>query len=561
MEYKTTLDVDIKPHFKGDYLGRPVESASLGPHLEGICQPRVDTRDPTTQALGVMARMGKVIPAPKDDQFYNKLKKFVLNTLVKRGVKPLSPDADLSFDTWILNTNYPEWRRSQLRKVNEDRLKLDETKVQYGERGERRDVFRHFNVKLFTKEESYVSEKHSRGIYARSDEAKCHFGPAVKAMENVIYDHEHGFKEFIKHVPVMDRAEFIWNNLYTEGNVYLATDYTSFESHFNPELMKACEFVLYEYMLQYHPFGNLILADMKACWLGVNSVSNQKLRAEILASRMSGEMNTSLGNGFSNLMLMLYLCDARNVDPRGVVEGDDGLFAFPADNCPTSTEFADLGCLIKLEQKPLSNASFCGLVFDEKDRKVITDPKDVIADLAWCGKRYAFASPKTKMALLRSKALSTLCCYPACPMVSEFARYVLRETRSYNIEKIYNSRNTGWWEREMLVQVKLAKVEKSPPEPIGEGTRFLVQELYGLNIDHQLRFEESMRTRVGLDPILDDELYGECPEAWKRYFDNFVIQTSRPDPIQEFPWANHSMLDPALFGKRPKVKKGKPNSK
>lgn len=129
IDYKLTVNVEIRPHFKGDYLGRPVESASLGPHLEGICQPRTDTRDPNTQALGVIARMGKIIPAPKQNNFYQELREFVLATLIKRGVKPLAPDADLSFDNWIEHTNYPEWRRKELRKINEDNIKLNEHKL------------------------------------------------------------------------------------------------------------------------------------------------------------------------------------------------------------------------------------------------------------------------------------------------------------------------------------------------------------------------------------------------------------------------------------------------
>jgi len=521
-------------------MGRAVELASLGPHLDGVCLPHVDTRNRETQALGVMARMGKVLPELKDPNFYTELAIFVKEELGRRGIKPLAPDTDLTFETWLDNTNYPAWRKEELKTVEQEIFKLDET-VQLCGGGEK---YKHFGVKLFTKDECYVDFKHARGIYARSDAAKIFFGPAVKAIEQVVYSHELGFKEFIKHVPVRERAKYIDQELNVEGNVYVATDYSSYEAHFNYDLMESCEFVLYDHMLSNVPGGTKLLGVMRDTWQGQNRIGNSKLLARVLACRMSGEMNTSLGNGFSNLMLMLFVCSKLGVRANGVVEGDDGLFSFPAGSSPRDEDFRSLGCDIKLvTHEKLSTASFCGLVFDEDDLEVITDPRDVIASLGWCSKRYAFSNKKTQLALLRSKALSCLHQYPACPMISEFARTLLKLTRSYDITKVLNSRNTSWWERNKLVEaVKMTTIELTEPRVIGFGTRCLVEELYGISIEDQQTFEQLMKDKNDLLPIEFSPLYEVCPGSWKAYFDRFVIESTSMEPIQVFPWANHSMV-------------------
>jgi hypothetical protein len=114
---------------------------------------------------------------------------------------------------------------------------------------------------------------------------------------------------------------------------------------------------------------------------------------------MSGEMNTSLGNGFFNMMVTLFLASRRQSEGphpvtmekfidnyfhhvKGVFEGDDGLTTFSPD-CQLKTEhYTDLGLLIKLEDhKELGTASFCGNLFDEIDLVQITDPLRVVATI------------------------------------------------------------------------------------------------------------------------------------------------------------------------------------
>ena len=127
-------------------------------------------------------------------------------------------------------------------------------------------------------------------------------------------------------------------------------------------------------MLQHVIGGEHILGIMKEVLCGKNIVQNRYLDCIIEARRMSGEMNTSLGNGFSNLMFMAFVCEKLGLNCNGVVEGDDGLFAFNG-NTPSASDFTKYGFNIKLDvHSEISTASFCGNVFDPEDRQIMTCP-------------------------------------------------------------------------------------------------------------------------------------------------------------------------------------------
>ena len=211
-EYKDDIKI-FNMKFNDSNL-RGIEGVSLNCHMLGIALPRVDTRDARSLMAGVAGRMGKKLPIPKNkDKFHVDIRATTRRWIRNRKISPISPVADTSRVAWLAQTHYPEWRKIELLKVAEE---IDDL-FKRNDRGE----LEHFKVKLFCKEESYVDFKHSRGIYAREDVAKLVFGPYFKLMETEIYKQP----EFIKHVPVRDRAEYIVEMLHRDGGHYIATDY------------------------------------------------------------------------------------------------------------------------------------------------------------------------------------------------------------------------------------------------------------------------------------------------------------------------------------------------
>lgn len=489
---------------------------SAGCHVEGVCLPHPDTADPYTLQAGVKKRMGQILPIA-NRAFYRRLKNTVRKWIKSRKIEPFSCDIDRSFDTWLERTNYDGKRKEELRKIHEDI-------VDFLER-DRNGALKFFKVKLFAKDETYVDWKHSRGIYAREDVAKVYFGPYVKLMEDVAYAQP----EFIKHVPVRDRARYIMEQLYVEGGHYIATDYSSFEATFVQQLMLNCEMVLYEHLLQALPEGPELLGVMREVWTGKNIIQNKFLHLTVIASRMSGEMTTSLGNGFSNLMLMTHACRMLGVDCRGVVEGDDGLFVFmPGSSYPDAQTFAKFGCIIKLDvYERISDASFCGQLFDPIDQEIITDPMEVLARIAWLNAKYTAARSSKLRALLRCKALSYYYQYPSCPIVTELALYCLRVSAGCDVRGVMGSVDS--YKRQLVQDALDNKVWKEHRKPIGNQTRLLVAEKYNIPVTVQLEIEDLLSKKNDLRPLVIPSFVLSCPDSWLVFSEKYTTQAVRTE--------------------------------
>lgn len=502
-------------------LPRAPVARDMGPSLKGVTLPHGDPGCPYTRRDGILKRMGQPLPSDFTKTFLRLISEEMRILIKERNIKPIPKDAAMTPEEWLQRTNYPQWRKDQLlEKLKEIRSFLDRNKL---------GQLIHFMIKGFMKDEHYVDWKQVREIWARDDGAKLYFGPYFKHMEDVVYSDQ--LPEFIKHVPVRDRADYIYSRLYGDGYIYVATDFSSFESHFTKEMMEACEFVFYKHMLKHYPE---VYNTMREVLQGLNRCSDKYFKILIQARRMSGEMNTSLGNGLSNLIFMRTISRLYGYGvPVGVVEGDDGLFRYKIGKVPSTKDFTDLGFNIKLEVfKKISDASFCGLLFDEDDREVISDPRKILASFGWTSQKYANASKKTIAKLIRCKSLSLAHAYPGCPIVAELARYGLRVTRSYNVRQFINSRrDLNMYEREKYLEAEAYfrdprhRDELSAPiKEVGMGTRVLVERLYGIDIPLQLKIEEYLREKNDLDQIDLPEVIDLVPNSWVEYADRYILE-------------------------------------
>jgi hypothetical protein len=239
---------------------------------------------------------------------------------------------------------------------------------------------------------------------------------------------------------------------------------------------------------------------------------------------MSGEMCTSLGNGFSNLMFMLFvLKDAGCYNVNGVVEGDDGLFVFDGP-IPTSLNFADIGLNIKLiVVDDLAKASFCGLVFDTTDLINIADPMKILAQTGFSTQQYVFSKSKVLRGLLKAKAFSLAYQYPGCPIISSFSRYLLRVlVDDYCYFKKGNSDYTDLLQKEAftfwMAHSDVLSIET------GMNTRMLMEQVFGISIPHQLHME-SYFDNLDLIVVLDDEIIlVHMPILWKDYASQYMLE-------------------------------------
>lgn len=421
-------------------------------------------------------------PPPLNRPTRRRLRKFVANWL-KKNLTPLSSDTDLSVNTWLSRTNYPLWRKEQLMDL-------------WSKAGGVVIKGKHTTVKSFVKDEFYTEFKHPRLINSRHDMYKVAVGPYFKHIESELFK----LPWFIKKIPVNMRASYIMQRLYRPNGTYIATDYTAYETHFTKEMMLDVEMQLYKYMVQKLPTRKYFSGLLQVL-MGTNHLFSHNFHCILEATRMSGEMNTSLGNGFSNLMFMLFACEeAGSGTVTGVVEGDDGLFCVEK-KAPTTQTFKNMGLTIKLEvHKSISEASFCGLIFDPDDLVNITDPIKVLLTFGWTDRQYSGARISKLKGLLRSKALSLLYQYENAPIFQALARYGLRVTEG--VRAVSPFRINMHWRQVVAESYEYYNKHSDMLEKaIPMNTRMLMARQFGLSVEVQLKIENYLDSLDILTPL------------------------------------------------------------
>lgn len=524
--FKTKNEITIDPSTKvisirktDRNIRRPV-AGTLGIHVEGALCPHPDLIDPSTTVEGALYRFCPKIPGY--DISKPAFREFVQNWL-KKNLTPLAPDSDVSVESWLAKTSYTLKRKEELyRKFQNIKDKYDS---------------KHRNVKSFVKDEFYPDYKHARAINSRSDEFKTLTGPIFQLISDELFKRP----EFIKKIPVHERPDVMLRDLYQENGKYFCTDFSSFEAHFRKVIMEDCEFQLYEYMTQHLPEHDDF---MKMCFdviAGTNHIEFKNVLMQIDAKRMSGEMNTSLGNGFSNLMFLLYICSitpgCENV--RAKIEGDDGVCSVTGTP-PTTDAFKKFGLRVKIETyTDLCRASFCGMVFDIQEKNNVSDPRDVLATFGWTSSRYIRSKKSVHMTLLRCKALSLAYQYPSCPILSSLARRVLFLTRSHEVKNFVEKQGKFLYNQYDIDLFLIAEKRNRQglllfAEP-GVRTRQLVEELYGIPIAEQLIVEQYFDSMQVIEPINHPVVLSWMPQQWKHYYNNYVCSVSPTSANYDYP--------------------------
>lgn len=440
--------------------------------------------------------------------FRRGFRRFVKKFL-KENLEPLESGDLMSFEEWLADSNYPEWRKEELRIA---RKKMED---EYSDIARDREGYsNNAKVSLFIKDESYTEYKYPRGIYAREDAFKVKYGPMIKSIERVVFK----LKYFIKKVPKAERPAYIKRMFDRLHYLVLATDYTSYETHFNATLKVDCELELYRYMLQNVNVEDDLAKFAEDTSMG-NYIVNKYMYLVLGSKRMSGEMDTSLANGFSNLMFILYAVHRYKIDYCGpVVEGDDGLIAV-SEKIPDEY-FKKMGLNVKMEwHENTSTASFCGMIYDEQELIPITCPLKAIINAPWVARKYVSSSDKILHGLMKAKALSMAWEYPGCPIIYPYAMKVLELLG--NVEVKWESYG-GYWQQisQKYVEEMVAKFGV-PSRKVGLRTRALMEVKFGITIDQQLKIESDIATMT-LKKFNSETLMSLLPECWKENYEKYV---------------------------------------
>jgi hypothetical protein len=566
-----------------DHRRRPVR-CSLGVHVIGASYPQACPTHVATTLSGITTRVAGKVPR-HNRRVLNRFRSFTARW-IRENLTPLEPTTDTSFESWINCTHYNERRKNDLRNtfnnwslggrslysVAYTRVKCfikDEANDKFKTpRGiySRTDTFKVVVGPIFKAIEHVLFEnkyfiKHVP-VNLRPGYIKERFGDVVGSPP--VDDPETTGRDFIDakrdvvarsrttscglHIPtpknngrgthlrpggLMDSSVnrcSEYSNATRKWRI-MSTDYSGFEKYFTPQVLEACEFQLYEYMVSNLPEGRDFMQLIRKVIAGKNHCTFKYLIAEIPAGRMSGEMNTSLGNGFTNLMIFLFLNEELgNTDVDCLIEGDDCLGVWHGKPI-TERMYEDIGFAMK-EVKYLEScnlASFCGQVFDFDTLTVIMDPIKVILNFGWSNIQYRGSSRRTKMRLARAKALSLLSQCPACPILESFGHWILRVTHglSLKIDKLMSN-----WEREHFTlnsSLKFGGLKK-----INSESRELMEKVFKVTIDHQIILEDYFNEKMDYSPISHPVIYDYVTESQRLYDMNYVMPDGGDSILSNF---------------------------
>lgn len=495
-----------------DTQKRRIVQVSLGVIVSGFAMPHPDPDDDLSLKMGILKRISFDPPKPLVGE-YDYLMQFTCRWMHDNLI-PLSSDHDISFDSWIKSRPYPNWRKIELIEVYEKSNHLFDTIDWYN-----KQLQDFAKCNCFEKDETYPEYKYPRGIFSRTDEIKCQVGPIFSAISDVVFK----LPEFIKKIPVSDRPRYIVDKMYRPGAYYICTDHSSFEAHITADIMRCIEFPIYRYMVKDLPKGHWFVSLIEPLLSGTNVCKFNAFELSVEAGRMSGEMNTSLGNGLVNLITMSYLCHKHGVEANGVVEGDDGLFVFDSP-VVTSEDYLELGMTVKLEVRlEVTSASFCGIVCDKEEMRNFTDVREQLVRFGWTTGNYSNANLKTKKTLLRAKAMSLAAQYPGCPILEVLAWKVIELTNGIGLAKVLklirsNKKYSEYEKERILLLVK--DFSNIKPVGVSDHSRVLLQQMQNIDVETQLIVEQEICNKKDLSSFKFDVL--DFPIVWKHYWDNYV---------------------------------------
>jgi len=399
-------------------------------------------------------------------------------------------------------------------------------------------------VHSFVKAEQYPGFKMPRSINGRVDFSKIIFGPLVKTVEKIVYNNPC----FIKNVPVNDRPQYITEKISGPGK-YIATDYTSYESSFGLQLCVSVEYEIYRFVLNGF-YAELIC---KSFYM-LNVCVFRFFTIKVLAKRMSGDMNTSLGNGVTNVIVIMHIMytNFKFILIRIVVEGDDSLFEVPLGCVPTTEMFAQYGLIVKIEEHTrLSTASFCGMVFDEVALSNLVDPGRVLRRGGYIDNKFASAKNSTKMSLVRAYGFSTYYQFHDCPVVSSFARMLLRVSRGVHVNKrMLNVHKFAESEVDSIPLTEERMFALYPPNRISLGSREIVHSLYKYSYDDQIWCENYLDSINTAQPLIMPVVVANSPQDSIDYFHHCsAFVGDNPNHMEPPPRVNFRDLVDELNGR------------
>lgn len=355
-----------------------------------------------------------------------------------------------------------------------------------------------YSCMSFIKREFYSEVKSARIINSRSDEFKALCGAHIKRIENVVTHTKH----FIKTITLDERVKRM-TEIVQKYQYVFETDYSSFEGTQSQEFHQACEGQLFKHMLSNNPevwriIGPIFDKEFREVCISIPSKRNERMSFK--GSRMSGDLWTSLGNGFSNMMVFLFslhrltrkLRLTQAIDADWLCEGDDGYFAANYDFSAIFQDTAEkLGLRMKVDHgEELNDVSFCstcvgpGGIAVPNFWRILEKFGYVFDDTIIM--RYSDKPTRAELNLLWAKNLSLNATSQGVPILQPLTIQLAKIIKPRTLRRKFFT----YWEIEKYDILEWTIRET----PITMEMRTFFAERFGVSVDKQLQVESFIRT-------------------------------------------------------------------
>lgn len=516
LEPDVQLKIKLHDNFEKSHNRRPVQ-VFCGAGTTLCALPKIDTA-PTNMIVGLAGRLGTKHLVPNVGLF-DEFSTFVDTVLKTHPVFSVPCDIPVHEDLqeWFLeNTNYEKFRKDELRHC-------------YAESSDFEWLVSGTVNKCHLKDECYTECKLARDIFSRTDVFKMIFGPLTKMIEKHVY----AMDEFVKHIPFINRATHVSEHLGGDWEFKFSNDFSAFESLFSKDLMRACECKLY--VTQLGPQFKGLISIINNVLTGKNVLKFRTFTGSLNARRMSGEMCTSLGNGFTNLMVNWFILHKSGYSINDifsktmcVVEGDDSLCV--SNKSVDMKIYEGLGLRAKVQyHDEIGDASFCGMLFDAEDGTIVADVNKQIVGMSWTSMKYAGSKQQKLHTLLRSKAMCLAYQYRGCPMLDVYCHKILQLTKSLDVRHIM----LDPYKQQIFEEAQKAakNIIALGPKPPSMTCRLFVERKLGYSVEFQMMFEASVeKFTLGFN----DSIIDVATEAQVSYARQCVVPGLDGNAIRNF---------------------------
>lgn len=346
------------------------------------------------------------------------------------------------------------------------------------------------NLGCFIKSEKFNPDEKinpdPRMIQARGPRFNLHMAQFMHPLEHAVYrvEDRHGLRIFAKGLNAVQKASLIRSKFDVLSHpVCYSLDASRFDKHVSPGLLKE-EHNFYKNVFQ----GDSLLSLLCEWQMKNKCRTTTGVTYQATGGRMSGDMNTAIGNCILMYAMLMGVARRLGVEPLVVDDGDDCLmFINKWDEKKfennISQYFKEFGMDIKLENKAYSpeQVVFCQsrMVGDRMVRNWVK-----VLSHGTAGVKH-WNDPKLVRPMMTSVGMCELACNPGVPVLQNYASALVRNGKGERQKRL--DVDHGVLVRALHEVGSIDAIFQARTQPITMSSRIAFEQAFGISpLDQQL---------------------------------------------------------------------------